>query len=490
MKKNILLLLGVLLMTGCNSWLDLKPEDERVSDQYWTSKEDVQTTLLSCYNRFRTCLPYLMIWGEVRADNLNVMSVQDVTEDIELIHGQNITSENIWVDWADFYRVINSANSVIKYAPVVLEKDPLYTEEEMKYDVAEAKGMRALAYYYLVRAFRDVPLVTEPYVSDEYDFTLPKTDEEVIWAQIVEDLKAALKTRNSYSAASTSFWQNKCRLTTWGAATLLAEVYLWTGEYDLSRQLCEQIMNSKRFELQENWYEVFYPGMTDESIFELFFDQANSQSNSLFPWFNPGNTNHYYEMNSNAMQEYDDNDGRGEGATFVSKTNTVWKYLGREAANADANNTRPNTSRSCNWIFYRYADVFLIHAEACAMLPSPDYESAVNSLNEIRGRAGLEALSPTDVYTQESFLTLLLDERKKEFVAEGKRWFDLLRLARIDHFSKFKTMVVNVLLKNISLNERPIYQTKLAREGSFYFPINKEEIARSGGVLIQNEAYQ
>ena len=79
---------------------------------------------------------------------------------------------------------------------------------------------------------------------------------------------------------------------------------------------------------------------------------------------------------------------------------------------------------------------------------------------------------------------------QKEFIAEGKRWFDLLRLARIDHFSKFKTMVVNILLKNISLNERPIYQTKLSKEGSFYFPIHKDEIDMSGGLLIQNAAYQ
>lgn len=172
MKRNITILIGVLLLlSSCNSWLDLKPEDDRVSDQYWTSEEDVQTTLNSCYNRFRNCIPYFIIWGEIRAENLNVVSL-DATADIELIHGQDITSENDWVTWAEFYRVINSANSVIKYAPTVLEKDPLYTEKEMQMDVAEARGLRGLAYYYLVRAFREVPLVTEPFVSDEYGYTM------------------------------------------------------------------------------------------------------------------------------------------------------------------------------------------------------------------------------------------------------------------------------------------------------------------------------
>lgn len=489
MKKNILLIFTVLMVSSCNNWLDLKPEDERVSEQYWTSKEDVQTTLLSCYNRFRNCMPYFMVWGEARAENLDVVSL-DATADIELIHGQNITSENDWVNWAVFYRVINSANSVIKYASLVLERDPLYTEEEMNSHLAEAKGLRALAYYYLVRAFREVPLVTEPFDSDEQGFTMAKSSEEAIWAQIVSDLKEALKAPTRYSTVYSESWQNTCRLTDWGAATVLAEVYLWTGEYALSKNLCELIMSSGRYELVEDWYTIFYPGMTDESIFELYFDHANAQTNSLFSWFNFNNTNHYYNINSNVPGEFDGDDARGEGANFVTSKSCVWKYLGRDVANTDVNNTRPDASRSPNWIFYRYADVYLIHAEACAMLPQPDYEAAVNSLNEVHTRAGLNLLSTDEQYTQESFLTLLLDERKKEFIAEGKRWFDLLRLARIDHFSKFKTMVVNILLKNISLNERPIYQTKLSKEGSFYFPIHKDEIDMSGGLLIQNEAYQ
>lgn len=75
MKKSIILLISIWLTTGCNSWLDLKPEDSRVSDQYWTTAEDVQTTMLSCYSRLRNCLPYFMVWGEVRAESFDVNSL-------------------------------------------------------------------------------------------------------------------------------------------------------------------------------------------------------------------------------------------------------------------------------------------------------------------------------------------------------------------------------------------------------------------------------
>lgn len=489
MKINIIFLAGALFLTGCNSWLDLKPEDERVSEQYWTSKEDVHTTMLSCYTRLRECMPYFLVWGEIRAENLNVVSL-DATKDIEFIHQQDITSENGMVKWDKFYRVINSANSVITYAPKVLEKDPLFTRDEMNSYVAEAKAVRALAYYYLVRAFREVPLVLEPFVSDEYGFSMPKSDEAAIWQQIVSDLRVAVQQApKSYASSTGSKWQNVSRITGWGAATILAEVYLWTGNYTQSKELCEILMNTGRYQLIDNWYDIFYPGLSDESIFELYFDGANGQNNSLFSWFNPSNTSHYYDMNSDAISEFDADDLRGEGTTFYSKTNTVWKYLGK-ASTSDATNTRPSDSRSSNWIFYRYADVLLIHAEACAMNAVPDYKTAVASLNGLRARAGIAALDAEENYNQESFLQILLDERRKEFVAEGKRWFDLLRFAKTENFKKYKNLVVNILLKNISLNERPIYQTKLSKEGSFYFPIHKDEIDISGGILLQNEAYQ
>ena len=137
MKRIIIVFLFMGLFAGCNNWLDLQPEDSRVSDQYWTSKEDVQTTMLSCYTRLRECLQQLLIWGELRSENLNVNGI-DATVEIGYIHSQDITSDNPFVEWDKMYKVINSANSVITYAPLVLERDPLFSEEEMNAYVAEA----------------------------------------------------------------------------------------------------------------------------------------------------------------------------------------------------------------------------------------------------------------------------------------------------------------------------------------------------------------
>lgn len=489
MRRIIILLLCIGSFASCNSWLDLKPEDSRVSDQYWTSKEDVQTTMTSCYSRLRECLQYLLVWGELRSENLNVNSI-DATEEIGYIHSQDITSDNTFVQWAKIYRVINSANSVIAYAPLVLERDPLFTEDEMNAYIAEAKGMRALAYYYLVRAFREVPLILEPVVSDDNSFVMAKSPEDEIWTQIVQDLTAALKAPVSYSTTSSERWQNYSRMTHYAAATVLAEVYLWTGDYEKASALCENIEKTGLYELQDDWFTIFYPGGTSESILDLYYSASNSQTNNLYTWFHIGDntTGYHYTISSSATDLYSTDDQRGIGATYYN--NSVWKYVGSAVKSGDSEPLRPSDNRSPNWILYRYADVLLIHAEACALSTTPDYEAAIKAMNKVKNRAGITEWDVDRQTDQNELITEILNERQREFVGEGRRWFDLLRIARIEDFSRFKNLVLEIMLRNVSLNERPIYQTKLSKPGSFYFPIYKDEIDMSGGVLIQNEAYQ
>ncbi len=68
MKKifTILLLSGSLLMSGCSDWLDVQPKDKQSTDMYWESSEDVEAILAQGYSRLRTCVPYIIDWGELR----------------------------------------------------------------------------------------------------------------------------------------------------------------------------------------------------------------------------------------------------------------------------------------------------------------------------------------------------------------------------------------------------------------------------------------
>lgn len=74
MKKifTILLLSGSLLMSGCSDWLDILPKDKQSTDMYWESSEDVEAILAQGYSRLRTCVPYIINWGELRGSSVIV----------------------------------------------------------------------------------------------------------------------------------------------------------------------------------------------------------------------------------------------------------------------------------------------------------------------------------------------------------------------------------------------------------------------------------
>lgn len=507
MRYIIVIIFAGLLFGSCDKWLNLEPDSERLSMDYWAKKEDVHNTMMSAYSRLRDCQPKMLQWGELRADVLEIRSTES-TEEIQKIKKQNITSENKVAEWNLFYKVINSANSVIKYAPVVLAKDPLFTEAQMDSYIAEAKVVRSLVYFYLIRTFREVPLVTEPFLTDAQGLLLPKASEEAIIDRLILDLKWALKRVPVNYSNETSLnvnWQNKCRMTRWAAQTLLADIYLWSEKYTECADACKLIIDSKRYRLvgeqleeeeeedntkRESWFSNFYPGMTDESIFEIYYDHANEQQNNLVGLFQKDGT--YFIAESLVEEfEYDDaiSDTRAKNKTYYKQDAwlSIWKYIG---ASPDGTTRRTNAFGSANWIIYRYADVLLMQAEAYAMLH--ENVAAAKVLNLVKSRAGVPTIEADEAtqMSEEMLMTEIMTERKKEFVAEGKRWFDLVRYAKKAGYSKYKKAVIDILLANVPMNERTIYETKLSNEWSFFLPIHKSEIDISKGVLQQNPVYQ
>lgn len=503
MKYTIIILLMGILSGGCNSWLDLAPENERLSEDYWTSKEDVANTMMSCYSRLRECQELMLQWGEMRGDVLVLTGNQG--ENLTKMNKQNLTADNDFVKWNNFYRVINAANSIIQYAPGVLKKDPLFTETDCDQYVAEAKTVRSLVYFYLIRTFRDVPLITDAYLVDIQELKQPKSTDRQIIDRIILDLQWSLKRLNvSYSLK----WENKCRATRWAAQTLLADIYLWDEQYKECVDACKLIINSERFRLmgaiqeeegdeevdetlKEKWFDIFYPGLSDESIWELYYDEPNGQTNNLRGRFQE---NGYYQLIQKMVDvfEADENAGdvRGKNNTYAGK-NLIWKYLG---LTNDGTSYRNTEEKSPNWIFYRYADVLLMYAEACVMYQNDKtYRlEAMNAVNAVRARAGATLLKEEVVLpaSEKEMLEVILDERKKEFVAEGKRWYDLVRIAKKNNYTTYKQMVVDILLTNVPMAEKAIYQTRLSNSYSLYLPIYKNEIDMGKGVLVQNPAYQ
>lgn len=503
MKQICLICILIFSLSSCNNWLNVDPENERLSEDYWTKKEDVHNTMMSTYVRLRGCLEKMVQWGEIRADVLEVRSNGAGTLNMENIKNQNITTENDVVLWDPFYKVINSANSVIKYAPIVMGKDPLFSETEMNQYVAEAKVVRSLVYFYLLRAFREVPLILEPYTTDIQPIYQPKVSERELLNQILLDLKWAMKRVKTsyYMETHVERWQNKARATRWAAQTLLADVYLWDEQYSDCAAACDVIVSGGKYRLlaefseggededtdvREGWFDLFFPGLSDESIWELYYDHANNQKNDLFSWFN---VNGRFYINQRLVNEDFDvvADLRAKNVTYFEEGSWlgVWKHVGIQT---NGTTKRPTNERSADWIFYRYADVLLMQSEAYCMMGQR--AKSIELLNRIRRRAGLQELDPEDSgWSERTLLKAIMQERKLEFVGEGKRWFDLVRYARKGEFATYKEDVIEILLNNIPMAERAIYKAKLTNEWNFYFPIHKNEIDSGKGLLLQNPAY-
>jgi hypothetical protein len=480
MKRLIILILVLLPLRACDDWLELIPPDGLVQNEYWKSKEDLQATLMGAYQRFARLDEVLFYLGEIRAD----MLIQDVNTPayIRNVMESNIYPDNILSNWKEFYVIINYCNSVLKYAPLINEIDPTLTEYKMKGYEAEAIFLRSLAYFYLVRTFRNVPLVLEPSESDAVDFYPFASEEEVILATIKSDLQ---EVRNFASASYGSREENLGRATKAAITSLLADICLWRYEYEECIDYVQEIEDMEYVVMPPSlWFEIFYPGNSLESIFEFQFNGALGQDNSMYTitYFNRN-----FLVSEKALKLHDPTEDtsdeyiRGPG-TLKPDNQKIWKYCG--ASSADGKSLRSNSERNdCNWIVYRMSDVLLMKAEALSQLGR--FDEALNIVNNLRRN---RQVLPVDVsYTFSAFEDLILDERALELAYEGKRWFDLLRMGRRNDYSR-KENLIEIISENVPSTQKLVLASKLTNPWGWYLPIYENELEKNKN-LEQNPYY-
>ena len=219
---------ATLLTSSCNDWLDVLPKNEQVSPEYWKTKEQVEEVLAQGYQNMRLTVPTLIYWGELRGASIYAYSGKSKQE----LQNFQLNSSSGECKWGGFYSILNVANSIIKYAPEVKRQDETYHEAVMNSNMAEAYFMRAWTYFTLVRNFKEVPLILEPYMTDEYAVDIPKSSEETIIAQIKLDIENALSTGAAKEMYDDEDWtgMSKGRVTVWALYALMADVCLWSED--------------------------------------------------------------------------------------------------------------------------------------------------------------------------------------------------------------------------------------------------------------------
>jgi hypothetical protein len=478
---------------SCNKWLELTPQDGIVGSEFWNTKEQVQAAVTGIYasmlgstNGDRALPEYFFIWGEARTDMVSPGFRADQNE--QDIVNLNMLPTNRFANWRSVYQTINYCNTVIEKAPGVLKTDNTFSQAQLDQGTGEALALRALMYFYLVRVFGDVPMKLTATVSDQDITPLAKTSKDSILAQIVTDLK---KAGPLVPATYGNPIFDKGRVTRYTINAIMADVYLWMDKYTECAAECDKVISSGNFGLisGENLFDqVFYQGNSAESIFELQYD-----AQKLNPFFNihtPANrrwgaASHLTETvyGIDLISTIPIVDYRGENTSYRGTDFSIWKYMG---ADNDGNSFRTLEQSYAHWIFYRYADILLMKAEAINQLNQPLEASRL--VKTIRTRASALDLEPMDSTNQGAMSAFILEERQREFAFEGKRWFDVLRNAKRNNYQQL-SLLLNMAAISIPTDRQQAAFNKLRDKNSHYFPIHFTEL-QSNKLLVQNPFYK
>jgi len=470
---------------SCSDWMELIPPQGLIREEFWKTKEDVEAVVMGAYGSFAMMDGQLFKYGEIRGDM--AYGEYNVGQDEEKVAESNIYPENGFCNWESFYNVINYCNEVIKNAPLVQELDDTFSDFLMQGYLSEAIFLRSLAYFYLVRIYKDVPYVTEPTETDDADVYLAKTDGDEMLQWIREDLEVYRKfaTTDGYPTLG----ELKGRATKAAFDALLADISLWLFDYEAVLTHIANIEANPNLLLMpmDKWFELFYPGNSLESIFEFQFDNALNQSNSTY-----GLTWRYsqqYYPSEQALElfalDYESVERKRGQETSIAKFSEgeyiIWKYVG---ADGDGRTTRSGIEQnSANWIVYRLADVKLMKAEALSQMGR--FQEALSIINEIRSRADVSPIFPAE--TETAYEDAIMEERALELAFEGKRWFDLLRMGRRNDYAR-KSKLIEIIVKNVPSTQKRILAIKLTNPLGWFLPIYDQELERNKN-LVQNPYY-
>lgn len=455
--KRILILIISFLVVSCSDLLDKSPISSFSADGFYKTTSDAQTGVYGIYDAAQTAFKLnFAYWGEGRADNVKTAQSG---EGLALMQN-NLSASISSAYWGDLYNIINRANYAIKYIPNVYKEGDA-TGNQL---IAEAKALRALAYFYLVRVWGDIPVITDPYLSIEQDIFVSKTDKETVLNFIEDDLKFAAQ------YCKDKFGDNRDRImfTKGSVNALLTHVYMWRHKYDDALTTSKLVLDNTLYSLvttMDDWGKIFTTGYSKESIFEVAY--SDKETNSLRVLYAIG-AYAIYTPSEKFKTSYETGDKRIDYVYNVTLADpkAIWKYLGKGISDEVA------TASKQDIVLFRLADIMLLRAEALTKKGgAQNIADALFLLNKIRTRAGLTSYN-TEAEAIAAYGDLesaILHERSIELCFEGHRWFDLVRTGKA-----ISTM-------------KPL--NGLSDEKNLVWPVSTTSLQKNPN-LVQNEYYK
>ncbi|TDQ06323.1 RagB/SusD family nutrient uptake outer membrane protein [Pedobacter metabolipauper] len=439
-KQLHYLIILTLSLFSCSK-LDEKPAALLVSDQFYENEAQATAAVTAAYRK-------LYDSGQSLYNGLFQIGVEMATDDYEAgprarnahvraISGLTHDSSNDRMEqlWKQSYDAINVSNIAIDRIAVI---DASKISETARTRLTnEAKFLRALHYFNLVRWFGGIPVVLHEVTSlTPENLYVEKAAEDAVYLQIIQDLKDAETLPATYGAADIG------RATSGAVKSLLAKVYLTHKDWQLAADKSKEVIDGKQYALFDEFADVFNVAAKNgkEHIFSAQFKgnagyQGNSLASRSAPADVPGINGDYADalhVAGGLYESYSTTDKR-RAVTFVtqivSPVNGQLYTLATPQFNKyyDPAVVGNQSQSSKNLSIIRYAEVLLIYAEAVNELNGPT-TAAYDAIDLVRSRAGISRLQDqVPALNKDEFRDAVFQERRKEFVYEYQRWFDLVR---------------------------------------------------------------
>lgn len=452
MRYILISLLSVLAVTSCSKFVDIAPPKNEVAGGLaFADDQTAEAAVVGMYAnmnsfnyQFTNVLGNIMV--DMSADEIYYAASFAAFDEFRY-NKLSISNSYVTMLWTQPYALIYQANSCLDG----LEKSTSLSPLVKRTLTGEALFIRSFCYFYLINYFGDVPLI----LTTDYQLNnqLKRTSTQIIYDTVEADLaQAAELLTDSYAGSGGRIRPNK------GAVqALAARVALFTKQWTKAVSLAGDVISNPQYTLETDLNNVFLT-TSKEAIWQLQSinpGRNTFEGNTMVPVSTP-----YYRLYPELIASFTPGDKRLAHwtGTFEASGDTVYypfKYKVRVSTEVTENST-----------VLRLAEQYLIRAEAYTELGQN--EAAIDDLNTIRHRAGIDSLSYG--LDKEALLSAVANERRRELFTEwGHRWLDLKR-----------TGTASAVLKDL----KPDWQ-----ETDMMYPIPLDAIS-TNKALVQNPGYE
>jgi starch-binding outer membrane protein, SusD/RagB family len=456
---SIFFLLGILTLDSCSLLDQVSPNDLQVSTAI-NNGGQAKAALYGIYSSMQDKYYYgghYLLFTEALSTNASTGGYNFIS--LDEAGSQNVSADNEFVTqtWLSIYKTIANTNNLL--AALGNIKDPTFSETEKNDIEGQARAIRAMAHFDLLRYYGEhwnlsstngIPIVNS--IQGIADVK-PKSTVAQVYQFVTDELVIATGQLDKSATAVQYINYN-------GARSLLARVYLYKNDKLNAANYATQVINSRAYNLlpAANYLDIFNKRKTSESILELSFNSQNRSSyNELTYNRDEAPRAELYYLANQPLQTFFNtrtSDVRLSTIDFGTSSNDVTVTPDGRSQKYRGENAKDNSA-----YVIRYAELYLIAAESKGRV-----NGGLTFLNNLRTARGMTALTAASVSTDEKYMNALLDECNAEFNFEGHRYFDLARTGTY-------TAATNAAAFRAIL------------------PIPNREIRATKGVLTQNPGY-